>query len=110
MTQTQQPQIALRKAQLEARLAALQARMAEIDAELESHDARDWEELAVEREGDEVLEGMGVSAQQEVRAIEAALGRIAEGEYGFCTKCGSVIEAARLDVLPYTPFCRSCAH
>jgi len=110
MTQTQQPQIALRKAQLEARLAALQARMAEIDAELESHDARDWEELAVEREGDEVLEGMGVSAQQEVRAIEAALTRIAEGEYGFCTKCGSAIEGARLDVLPYTPFCRSCAH
>lgn len=110
MSPMQQTPTADRKAQLEARLAALLARMTEIDAELDSHNARDWEDLAVEREGDEVLEGMGLSAQQEVRAIEAALARIAAGDYGFCTRCGAGIEPERLDVLPYTPFCRSCAH
>ncbi len=98
-----------RKAQLEARLADLNARMAGIETELESHQSADWEELATEREGDEVLEGMGLSAQQESRMITAALGRIADGEYGICTKCGAEIGAARLDVLPYTPFCRDCA-
>ena len=98
-----------RKAQLEARLADLNARMAGIESELESHQSADWEELATEREGDEVLEGMGLSAQQESRMIMAALQRIADGDYGTCVKCGAEIGAARLDVLPYTPFCRDCA-
>lgn len=98
-----------RKAQLEARLADLKGRLAGIEAELDSHQTADWEDLATEREGDEVLEGMGLSGQQEIRQIEAALQRIAAGEYGFCAKCGAEIGAARLDVLPFTPFCRTCA-
>ena len=48
-----------RKSQLEARLAALKARLQGLDAELDSHNAQDWEELATEREGDEVLEDLG---------------------------------------------------
>lgn len=98
-----------RKAQLEARLADLKGRLTGIESELDSHDAKDWEELATERESDEVLESMGVSGQQEIRQIEAALTRIAEGEYGYCTKCGTEIAPERLDVLPQTPFCRNCA-
>ncbi len=100
---------AKRKAQLNARLAELNGRLASIEDELESHVSRDWEELATEREGDEVLEGMGLSGQQEIRMIEAALSRIAAGSYGTCTKCGGAIGDARLDVLPFTPFCRDCA-
>lgn len=101
--------VAKRKAQLEARLADLNERLEQIEEELDSHDSKDWEELATEREGDEVLESMGVSGQQEIRMIEAALHRIEEGEYGFCTKCGAQISEERLDVLPFTPFCRNCA-
>jgi len=102
--------IARRKAELEARLADLKGRLVGIEAELDSHQSADWEELATEREGDEVLEGMGLSGQQEIRMIEAALHRIDVGEYGFCGKCGAEIGAARLEALPYTPFCRTCAH
>lgn len=98
-----------RKAQLLARKADLTDRLHHIEEELDSHQARDWEDLATEREEDEVLEGMGVSGQQEIRMIDAALSRIEQGEYGFCTKCGAVIGAERLDVLPHTPFCRTCA-
>lgn len=101
--------ISTRKKQLEARLQDLQGRLLHIEEELDSHNEQDWEELAVEREGDEVLEGMGLSAQQEIRMIEAALGRIAAGEYGFCAKCGAAIGEERLNVLPFTPFCRDCA-
>ena len=101
--------ISTRKAQLESRLADLKSRMAGIETELDSHQSADWEELATERETDEVLEGMGISAQQEIRKIEAALARIAENDYGFCAKCGAEIGDERLDVLPDTPFCRSCA-
>lgn len=100
---------ATRKLQLETRLADLQGRLQGIEAELGQHQSQDWEDLATEREGDEVLEGMGVSGQQEIRKIEAALMRIAEGDYGYCAKCGTAIGDERLNVLPYTPFCRSCA-
>lgn len=102
-------QVESRKAALEARMADLQGRIGAIEAELDSHNAQDWEELATEREGDEVLEGMGLSAQAEIRAIRAALDRITAGDYGFCAKCGAEISQERLDLLPYTPFCRSCA-
>lgn len=101
--------VADRKSQLEARLAALTARISDIGAELDTHSSKDWEELATEREGDEVLEDLGLSAQNEIRMIRAALTRIDEGEYGYCVKCGAEIAEERLDVLPATPFCRHCA-
>lgn len=101
--------IAARKAQLEARLADLNARLSIIGDELDAHNSRDWEELATEREGDEVLEGIGNSGKQEIRRIEAALKRIAEDEYGYCVSCGDAISEARLDLLPSTPFCSKCA-
>lgn len=98
-----------RKKELEARLQALTARLAATEAELLSHDDKDWEELATQREGDEVLEQVGLGAQEEMRAIKAALQRIADGDYGLCQKCGATISQARLDLLPFTPFCKDCA-
>lgn len=101
--------IKTRRTALEARLQELGARMQQIDQELDSHNSKDWEELATEREEDEVLEGMGLSAQAEIRMIKAALARMEADEYGDCVDCGDVITEERLDVLPYTPFCRVCA-
>jgi len=98
-----------RKAYLVKRRAELDEKLHEIDDELESHNARDWEELAVQRETDEVLEGMGISGMAEIRAIDAALERIKEGSYGICVKCGEDISQERLDVLPYAPLCKTCA-
>lgn len=101
--------VAERKAELDARKADLNDRIAGIGAELDSHEAKDWEEMATEREADEVLEDLGQSAQAELRMIDAALARIEEGEYGYCVQCGSQIAEERLDLLPATPFCPNCA-
>ncbi|MFV1876580.1 TraR/DksA family transcriptional regulator [Nioella sp.] len=101
--------LAKRRESMMKRLDALDVKLYEIEDELESHNNRDWEEAAVEREGDEVLEGMGVSGQQEIRMIKAALERMDAGEYGYCVKCGDAISEDRLEVLPCTPFCRKCA-
>lgn len=98
-----------RKAVLEARLRELDIRLHVIEDELDSHQSKDWGELAVEREEDEVLEGIGKSGLAEIEQIRAALARIADGSYGFCVTCGNEISAERLDVLPATPFCRNCA-
>lgn len=99
----------MRKKALEDRLKELDVRLHDIEEELDAHTSKDWEELATEREEDEVLEGMGVSGQAEIAQIRAALKRIEEGEYGFCVKCGDEIAEARLDVVPATPFCAKCA-
>jgi len=101
---------------LEARVAAMRARRAELDARLHGIEkaldvehSKDWEEAAVEREGDEVMEGMGQSGLSELHMIDSALARVDAGEYGFCAKCGDKIADARLDVLPFTPLCQKCA-
>lgn len=101
--------IAMRKAQLEARRRDLLGRLSGIEEQLGSENEPDWAELATRREDDEVLEGMGLEAQAELRAIAAALGRVEAGTYGICVKCGTEIGKARLDVLPFTPFCKECA-
>jgi len=98
-----------RARQLQARRDELTARMIELDAELDSHDSKDWEDLATEREADEVLEDLGQAAQAEIARIDAALRRIADGEYGYCVTCGERIAEERLDLVPATPFCKTHA-
>ncbi|WP_209426639.1 TraR/DksA C4-type zinc finger protein [Pararhodobacter sp. SW119] len=109
MTDIPQAELDRRRTQLEARLSELDARLQGIESELMSHQAKDWEELATERENDEMLTSMGEEGKQEIRMIHAALKRLDEGEYGYCTKCGDRIADARLDLLPATPFCSNCA-
>jgi DnaK suppressor protein len=41
--------------------------------------------------------------------VEEAIERIDEGKYGLCDECGAAIPVARLDALPYTKLCVSCA-
>lgn len=41
--------------------------------------------------------------------VEGALERIEEGTYGICTECGARIPKARLNAIPYSPFCIRCA-
>lgn len=97
------------RAKLEARLKELDRRLQGIDDELDSHQSRDWEELATEREEDEVLERMGASGKAEIAQIRAALDRMDAGDYGICVTCGAEIAEERLDLLPQTPFCAACA-
>ncbi|WP_149586976.1 TraR/DksA family transcriptional regulator [Tabrizicola flagellatus] len=108
--QAQAPKpISVRKAALRQRLVELGARLEAIEEELDSHHNPDWEDLATEREGDEVLEATGQAGLAEISQIRAALRRIEDGSYGFCVRCGEPIAEARLDALPWTPLCRSCA-
>jgi RNA polymerase-binding transcription factor DksA len=37
------------------------------------------------------------------------LDRIQAGTFGTCVKCGKPIGERRLDAVPHTPFCQSCA-
>lgn len=57
----------------------------------------------------EVLDDLDEMAQSEIRAIDAALGRIKDGIFGDCVTCGDPIDAERLKTLPHTPFCKTHA-
>lgn len=98
-----------REKQLLARMTELNMHMHTIEDALDETPNMAVEERAVERENDEVLEGLGNAELLEYRMIEAALVRVADGEYGFCVECGAKISEERLDVLPATPKCQKCA-
>ncbi|WP_417211330.1 TraR/DksA family transcriptional regulator [Antarctobacter sp.] len=91
------------------RLRALGLRLDGIEAALESPHSKDWDDMAVEREGEEVLERLGASGQAEIARIKAALRRMAQGGYGVCTRCGGEISAERLAAVPEAPLCKDCA-
>ena len=44
-----------------------------------------------------------------LEAIESALERIEDSDYGTCVDCGGVISKKRLNAIPYTPLCIKCA-
>ena len=62
------------------------------------------------REDDEVLEGLGNAARQEIALLNAALRRIEDGTYGICQSCGGEISIARLEAVPHAMLCRECAN
>ena len=69
----------------------------------------DWAEQATERENDEVLESLGITAEQELIMINSALKRIDAGDYFQCSLCGEDIPLERLELLPFSLHCVSCA-
>ena len=83
--------------------------MQEIEHQLDEQHSKDWEDRSAERQGDEVLEALGNQELNELKRIDAALARIADGTYGDCVKCGNPIPDARLNLLPDTPLCKNCA-
>lgn len=73
----------------------------------------DTEPELVERGQDEVfirlLARLDDQQKAEIEAIDRALARIANGEYGRCESCGKTIPLARLEALPAAATCLSCA-
>lgn len=94
---------------LHKRRLELETRLRRIDGDLGRARNPDSEDRATEAENDEVLEELGEAGETELKAIDAALDRIASGTFGTCARCGAPIAAARLAVLPATPFCQDCA-
>jgi DnaK suppressor protein len=101
-------------------VARLEARRSELEQLTASHhgEARPVE-LDQTRTGRlsrmDALQAQAIAAETERRRqieldrIDAALGRIASGDYGFCARCGDDIGLERLEFDPTTPLCIACA-
>lgn len=87
----------------------LEERLERVDASLRKTHAKDWSEQAQERENEEVVEALASSIRLELNQIYEALSRAEKGGYGTCVVCDGPIRVARLEALPYTDRCHSCA-
>jgi len=100
------------RAKLAARAEALVSRDEALQKHLRGEDGRleaDFSDRVAFTEMDEVLEALDESARTELTAIRNAMHRLDTGKYGTCTRCGGDIAEGRLDALPHTPLCASCA-
>jgi RNA polymerase-binding transcription factor DksA len=66
----------------------------------------DTSQVTAERGEAEVLAG---ELKEALLDVEGALARVAEGTYGSCQRCGQQISPARLEAMPATPLCITCA-
>jgi DnaK suppressor protein len=69
----------------------------------------DFEEQAVERENQEVVDALDTAARSELAGIAAAVARMEQGDYGVCVRCGMDIPLERLRAVPYADRCIACA-
>jgi DnaK suppressor protein len=70
---------------------------------------KDFAEQVVQMENDAVLAGIGEATAAELAQINRALAQLDQGTYGFCSNCGKPIDTRRLQALPYSDRCISCA-
>jgi RNA polymerase-binding transcription factor DksA len=55
------------------------------------------------------LARQAVAERQALAEIEAALGRLTAGQYGWCEQCGRPLAAALLSSQPEARYCAACA-
>ncbi len=56
----------------------------------------------------ELLFSQSTNERNNLRLVEEALARLADGEYGECVNCGNEISQKRLEAIPWTPYCITC--
>jgi RNA polymerase-binding transcription factor DksA len=88
--------------ELQGRIKALQSEEREETQDDTTDTAHRWENA--ELRSDEMDEAIN-----ELKDVENALQRLDQGTYGVCVRCGKPISDERLDVLPDTVLCATCA-
>lgn len=94
---------------LKLRQEELANRLNKVEASLRKTHEKDWQEQAIERENEEVVVALDESLRTELEQIIAALDRVEKNEFGICSICDDPIPLGRLEALPFTDRCVSCA-
>ncbi len=67
------------------------------------------EEEAAKEQMSRTMEQLEERERNEVEQIDAALRKLETSGYGICQYCGEPIREARLEAIPWTPYCIDCA-
>ncbi len=97
---------------LETRRNELERRIERIDDDVRQVDGPldpDSGEQSLELANDQVLDGIDSVTRMELEAIYRTLERVESGGFGICTKCSEEISVKRLEALPHSEFCVTCA-
>ena len=94
---------------LRIRKSELEGRLNRVASSMRKTYAKDWEEQSIERENDEVVDALDETLRTELNQVNTALSRVDKDQYGVCAICDEPIPVARLEALPYTDRCVSCA-
>ena len=101
--------IAALRDQLEQQKAEFTERLTGIKADLTKGLEPDSKEQASQLENQEVLDGLGNEALEELALVNSALQRMDNGSYGKCDECGAEIDERRLSARPHAARCIVCA-
>ena len=103
------PQIEELRIRLDARSATLRSASGpSLPALITEGDSRSPEELEQDPPGTDAKSVIDDLHSEELRDIDAARGRLAQGIYGTCVDCGLGIPYARLRAFPTAKRCLSC--
>ena len=75
---------------------------------VEGLDPKDLADIASDDIDRKIIEALGSQELKRLKLIDSALGRIQQGQYGHCIKCGRHIPQERLEVIPYALMCIDC--
>jgi len=78
------------------------------EADSPKDEGRDTYDLASDERDREINMILSDREQEKLMAIEDALSRIDQGEYGLCEECEEEIGVGRLKVMPFTRLCVRC--
>ncbi|HMO15980.1 MAG TPA: TraR/DksA C4-type zinc finger protein [Pirellulaceae bacterium] len=76
--------------------------------EIQHESSGDVADYALDSSHDEISSQLAELASRELMQIEVALERHESGTYGNCQGCDTNIPLARLEALPYAPYCIQC--
>lgn len=95
------------QARLTSRIAELSGQDPFLDPDRSTDNAASDTEASEESNHDRVSALVTELKNQEAEVIKA-LGKIADGTYGFCVVCGEMIDTDRLAIHPTATMCLSC--
>jgi len=75
---------------------------------VEGIDPKDFADIASDDMDRKMLETIGSKDMKRMKLIDSAIGRIEQGKYGLCMKCGKKIPRERLTAIPYALLCIEC--
>ncbi len=81
------------------------ARLKEEARETQDPGVEDVADAATTDENEDEALAAGTIEWETLKLVREALQRIENGTYGICVDCGRPIERARLEAVPWTPYC-----
>jgi DnaK suppressor protein len=100
------------KSQLEEQKQQLMQKITSLNKDIRHNDKpmeKDFSEQATDSENDDVIHALFGEANEDLKKINKALHRLEKGEYELCSYCGEKINIKRLEAVPYTDLCITCA-